>query len=550
MNAGPIPASAPAAAATAGRSPSALRAEAVHRRQDRLRLGALGVGALLVLVGGCVLLGWLLDVPGMRTFGAGLDMKVNAASGLLATGALIALAAVRTVPRAGAWLAVAAFVVPALTALEYLTGAALGIDNVLGIDGAPASDLPGRMAPLTAIGLMAVAAALVATFRRRPVVAQSIALVALAVALVALVGHLFGVESLYRVQEYTSIPAHTAGSVGLAALAILALNTSAGILSVVVGGTAGGVVARALLPPIVLFQVLVSGLVLWGVTGGAFDDRFGFALVAVGNVVGGLVLVLFLAYALRLSDLRRAGMEAALVQAHEESAELAAANAVLEDFAAMAAHDLRRPIAAVRGYAELLEDGLDDPDRTVEAQRDLVARIQTAARRGNEMITDILAFARIGAQALELEEVDLAAEIRAVVEELDAFEQRPVDLVLGDLPRLRSDRSLVRLITANILTNAAHYVPSDREARVVVEVLAEDGHAVIGFADNGDGISAGDRGRLMRMFERGTEASRVPGTGIGLAICARAAEVLGGRFWIEDGPGGGARFCLALPVAH
>jgi signal transduction histidine kinase len=477
-------------------------------------------------------------------------MKVNTALGLLETGALTALAAARKTPRVGAWLAAAAFVVPALTALEYLAGVGLGIDNVLGVDAAAAADLPGRMAPLTAVGLMAVAAALAATFRGRPVAAQSIALVALAVALVALVGYLFGVESLYRVQEYTSIAVHTAASLGVAALAVLALNTSGGILSVVVGETAGGVVARALLPPIVLFQVLVGGLALWGVTGGLFDERFGFALVAVGNIVGGVVLVLVLSYALRMSDLRRAGVEAALVQAHEESAELAAANAVLEDFAAMAAHDLRRPIAAVRGYAELLEDGLDDADRTLEAQRDLVARIQTAARRGNEMITDILAFARIGAQALELEEVDLAAEISSVADELDAFEHRPVDLVLGDLPRLRSDRSLVRLIVANILTNAANYVPSDRQARVVVEVLAEDGHVVVGFADNGDGIDAADRARLMRMFERGAASTRIPGTGIGLAICARAAEVLGGRFWVEDGPGGGARFCLALPVAH
>jgi signal transduction histidine kinase len=492
----------------------------------------------------------LLDVRVMRTFGAGLDMKVNTALGLLETGALTALAAVRKAPRAGAWLAAAASVVPALTALEYLAGVSFGIDNVLDVDAAPAADLPGRMAPLTTVGLVAIALALVATFRRRPVTAQIVALVAVVVSLVALVGYLFGVESLYRVQEYTSIAVPTAVSLGVAALAVLALNTSGGILSVVVGETAGGVVARALLPPIVLFQVLVGGLALWGVTGGLFDERFGFALVAVGNIVGGVVLVLVLSYALRMSDLRRAGVEAALVQAHEESAELAAANAVLEDFAAMAAHDLRRPIAAVRGYAELLEDGLDDAERTVEAQRDLVARIQTAARRGNEMITDILAFARIGAQALELEEVDLAAEISSVADELEAFAQRPVDLVLGDLPRLRSDRSLVRLIAANILTNAANYVPPDRHARVVVEVLAEDGHVVIGFADNGDGIAVADRGRLMRMFERGAASSRVPGTGIGLAICARAAEVLGGRFWVEDGPGGGARFCLALPVAH
>lgn len=523
------------------------RSVSVRRRQDRLRLVALACGAFLAAIATCVLLGWLLDVAVMRGFGAGHDMKVNTALGLIETGALVILAATGRAPRAGSWLAAATFVVPALTAVEYVAGTGLGIDNAFGADGSPVADLPGRMSPITAVGLMALAAALVMTFRRRPVAAQSIALVALVVALVSLVGYLFGVESLYRVQEYTSVAVHTAASIAIAALAVLALNTSGGILSVVVGGTAGGIVARALLPPIALFQLLVCGVALWGVTEGWFDYRFGFAIVAVGNIVGGVLLVLVLAYALRLSDLRRAGAEAALEQAHEESAELAAANAVLEDFAAMAAHDLRRPIAAVRGYAELLEDGLDDPDRTAEAQRDLVARIQRSARRGNEMITDILAFARIGAQTLEVEDVDVADEIRSVADELDALQQRPFKLLVGALPRLRLDRSLLRLIVANVLTNAANYVPADRVARVEVDVLAEDGHVVIGFVDNGNGIEPAERSRLMRMFERGVDASGVSGTGIGLAICARAAEVLGGRFWVEDGPDGGARFCLALP---
>jgi signal transduction histidine kinase len=512
-----------------------------------LRQIALGCGAFLAAVGLCVLLGWWLDVSAMKGFGSGHDMKVHTALGLVEIGGLIVLAATGRAAGAGDWLAMAAIAVPALTMLEYLAGANVGIDNVFGADGSPAADLPGRMAPLSATGLVALAIAMFLTFRRRPVAAQSVGLVALVISLVALVGYLFGVESLYRVQEYTSIAVHTAASIGIAALAVLALNTSGGILSVVVGGTAGGVVARALLPPIVLFQLLVCGLALWGVSEGEFDYRFGFAIVAVGNIVGGVLLVLVLAYALRLSDLRRAGAEAALEQAHEESAELAAANAVLEDFAAMAAHDLRRPIAAVRGYAELLEDGLDDPDRTSEAQRDLVARIQRAARRGNEMITDILAFARIGAQTLEVEEVDVADVIRSVADELDALQQRHVELVIGSLPRLCLDRSLLRLIVANVLTNAANYVPADRAARVEVDVLAEDGHVVLGFVDNGDGIDPAERGRLMRMFERGVGSSGVPGTGIGLAICARAAEVLGGRFWVEDGPAGGARFCLALP---
>lgn len=536
---------APAAAATPRRS------RAAQRRQRKLRRVALGAGALLVAVGVTVLLGWQLDVEVMKSFGSGfVPMKVHTAFALIEVGALIAVAAVRPAFKPGPWLAVLVAVVPALTLYEYVSGESLGIDNAFGADGIPADEYPGRMAPMTAIGLVALSAGLVGTFLKRQIAAQVAALAAVLVATTAVVGYAFGVESLYQVQGFASIAVNTSVCLGLAGAAILALNTSAGILSVIVGTTAGGVVGRALLPPIAIYTLVLSGLVLLGVVQGNYDYRFGFALVAVANIVGGVTLVLLLSYVLRNSDLRRAGAEAALQEAHEQSAELVATNAVLNDFAAMAAHDLRGPLAAVRGYAELLEDELGEPERDEATQRDLLIRIQRSARRGDEMITDMLAFARLGAQLPEPEEVDLAAEVEAVAGEVTETYQRPVQVEVLDLPHVRVDRGLFRLVLTNVLGNAAKYVPTDRAARVVVDSVprGEGEYVVIRFADNGDGIPAADRDRLMRMFERGSNDHDVAGTGIGLSICGRVAEVHGGRFWIEDAPGGGARFCLALPA--
>lgn len=536
----------------AGPAPSThRRSRAARLRQARLRRIALGVGALLVLVGATVLLGWLLDVEVMKSFGSAfVPMKVHTAFGLIEVGALIALAAVRPQFRAGAWLAVLVAVVPVLTLYEYLSGDSLGIDNAFGADGIPADEFPGRMAPMTAVGLIALSAGLAGTFLKREITAQVAALAAVLVSTTAVIGYAFGVQSLYQVQGFTSIAVNTSVCLGLAGAAVLALNTSAGILSVIVGTTAGGVVGRALLPPIAIYTLLLSGLVLLGVVQGNYDYRFGFALVAVANIAGGVTLVLLLSYVLRNSDLRRAGAEAALQEAHEQSAELVATNAVLNDFAAMAAHDLRGPLAAVRGYAELLEDELGDPDRDDMAQRELLTRIQRSARRGDEMITDMLAFARLGAQLPEPEEVDLAQEVAVVAGEVTETYHRPVKVEIHDLPHVRVDRGLFRLVLTNVLGNAAKYVPADRPARVVVDAVprGEGELVVIRFADNGDGIPPGDRERLMRMFERGRNDQDVSGTGIGLSICGRVAEVHGGRFWIEDAPGGGARFCLALPA--
>lgn len=533
-------------------APTPRRSRATRRRQQRLRRVALGAGALLVLVGGTVLLGWLLDVELMKTFGpAFVPMKVHTAFSLIEVGALLMFAATRERSRAGAWLAMLVAVVPALTLYEYSSGDLLGIDNVFGADGIPADEYPGRMAPMTAVGLIALSAGLGATFRGRQIAAQVSALAAVIVSTTAVIGYVYGVQSLYQVQGFTSIAVNTSVCLGLGGAAVLALNTSAGILSVIVGTTAGGVVGRVLLPPIAIYTLVLSGLVLLGVVQGSYDYRFGFALVAVANIAGGVTLVLLLSYVLRNSDLRRAGAEAALQEAHEQSAELVATNAVLNDFAAMAAHDLRGPLAAVRGYAELLEDELGDPDRDEAAQQELLTRIQRSARRGDEMITDMLAFARLGAQLPEPEEVDLAEEVTSVAGEVTETYHRPVQVEIHDLPHVRVDRGLFRLVLTNVLGNAAKYVPADRVAEVVVDAVprGEGELVVIRFADNGDGIPAGDRERLMRMFERGRNNGQdVAGTGIGLSICGRVAEVHGGRFWVEDAPGGGARFCLALPA--
>jgi signal transduction histidine kinase len=139
--------------------------------------------------------------------------------------------------------------------------------------------------------------------------------------------------------------------------------------------------------------------------------------------------------------------------------------------------------------------------------------------------------------------------IRDVAGEVAEIQQRPVLVELADLPTVFADPSLVNLLVVNVLTNAAKYVPLDRAPVVSVDTLRDrPGEVVVRFADNGEGIAGEDRSRLMRMFERGATASGASGTGVGLAICVRVAEAHGGRFWIEDAPGGGARFCLSLPV--
>ncbi len=286
-------------------------------------------GALLVAgVATAVMAGWVFDIPLMKSVLPGFaTMKFNTAAGFLSAGMALRLLQALTVTPAArraaqllSWFVIA---IAGLTVFEQITGFDLGIDQVIVSDDASVAH-PGQMAPATAVGFLSLGSALLA-FRSpdegRARRAHLLIIPALLIATLAVVGYAYGVTSLYRVAPYTSMAPHTALSLLVISLALLATDFEYGLTRIAVSDTVGGVICRRLLPTLPFALFAIGWLRLEGQTLGLYGTEFGLALMV---VLTGLVTVL----AVGNTAMRLHGLDLSRKRALTELAEL---NRELED---------------------------------------------------------------------------------------------------------------------------------------------------------------------------------------------------------------------------
>ncbi|WP_170219406.1 PAS domain-containing sensor histidine kinase [Nocardioides litoris] len=217
----------------------------------------------------------------------------------------------------------------------------------------------------------------------------------------------------------------------------------------------------------------------------------------------------------------------------------------LSAFSAAMAHDLRVPLTTVRGWSELVRDQAA-PGSPISGWTD---RIDAAVDRGVALIDDLMGYLDVGRVLADRTPVDLAVVVRrAFATEVEARPRRAV-LDLREVPVVRGDERLLTQLFANLLGNAFKYVPDDRTLELVVDAVVDSprGTTTVRVADNGTPVAAADRGRIFAMFERG---SGVPdathGSGVGLAVARRIAELHDGSIALDPTAGDGNRFCVRL----
>ena len=241
---------------------------------------------------------------------------------------------------------------------------------------------------------------------------------------------------------------------------------------------------------------------------------------------------------------RAAAAERAL---ERHARDLERSNRELEEFAAVASHDLSAPLLTVSGFLTLLEER-HGHDLDPEAE-EFIEHAINGTRRMQRLIGDLLEYSRVGRAGLAPEEVDLAAVVRETLANLRAsIEERGAEVVVDPLPVVRADpRQLARLLQ-NLVSNAIKFSGG---ARPVVHITArETGEGLeVSVVDNGVGIDPEDRVLIFKMFHRPANGTRTEGTGIGLAICERIVERHGGRIWVDAASGGGSAFRFTLPGA-
>jgi PAS domain S-box-containing protein len=235
----------------------------------------------------------------------------------------------------------------------------------------------------------------------------------------------------------------------------------------------------------------------------------------------------------------------ALLALERTSGELERSNADLQRYAAVAAHDLRSPLATIAGSLQLLEDRhaavLDETGREV---LDIAQRI---TEQMTETVDALLTLSRVGADDLELETVDIGALVDEVVASIGAaLEEAGVDLQVRPLPSQRGDRAQLRLLFQNLMTNALKFRDPSRPLVVVVDAEREPSGWRFTITDNGRGFDPDDREVIFEPFARTKDGHNVGAAGIGLATCRRIVERHGGTMSAES-TGTGARFSFTLP---
>jgi signal transduction histidine kinase len=236
-----------------------------------------------------------------------------------------------------------------------------------------------------------------------------------------------------------------------------------------------------------------------------------------------------------------------LVSEREARAELELANAELESFVYSASHDLKSPLIAMLGYVDLLTE--EHGDQLGGEGGWYLERMATNGRYMEALIRDLLELSRIGRMQTEPDRVSLPALLREVAREVEA--QNPgLQVEVDELPVLRANGVRVRQLFTNLLENAAtHGRPEGTRVSVTAEPDGtEPGGVVVIVRDDGPGVPEAYRELVFGVFERLSASDERQGTGIGLAICRKIMETVGGRIWLADRDDG-AEFRLTFPAS-
>ncbi len=223
-------------------------------------------------------------------------------------------------------------------------------------------------------------------------------------------------------------------------------------------------------------------------------------------------------------------------------------NEELEQFAYVACHDLKQPLNQIGMLTELLQRSFKG--QLDENQKRLMSMVGNGVNRMRALILDLLELSRVESKGRPMAPVPLDEVLSVVLETLQTelstcggqVESVPLPTVVGD------SGQLVQLFQ-NLVGNAVKFRRKGVEPRVAVGVQQEEGGWHFRVEDNGIGFDPSKAEEVFQMFRRLHAHDEYPGTGIGLAICAKIVVRHGGRIWAESQPGVGSVFHVLLPAA-
>ena len=221
--------------------------------------------------------------------------------------------------------------------------------------------------------------------------------------------------------------------------------------------------------------------------------------------------------------------------------------AEIEAFSGAVCHDLRAPL---RHLASYLKELRDDTDQALsEKNLGLLTRICDATKRMGNLIEDLLSFSRIGTSSIEKKAVDLDELVRETLDDYSTETQvRQIEWNIHPLGMVKADRSLLRLVFGNLISNALKFTGARIDPKIEIGCTTNENAEIVTFVrDNGAGFDPNYTEKLFGLFERLHSQQEFEGTGLGLANVRRIILRHSGRVWAEGAVNVGATFYFSLP---
>lgn len=229
--------------------------------------------------------------------------------------------------------------------------------------------------------------------------------------------------------------------------------------------------------------------------------------------------------------------------------ELNRSNYELEQFAHLASHDLQEPLRKLFFYSDMMKQKYSD--RMDNGGINMLNSMAAAAGRMKELIHDLLSYSQLQQQKLTLEQVNLTELLHEIIRDLDLnIKEKSAVIEMDDLPVIQGNPLRLRQLFQNLFTNALKYSKQAVPPHIQISRNISDGKVSIKVRDNGIGFDEQYKEKIFGLFERLHSRDQFPGTGIGLSICKKIAELHHGTISAVSQPGEFSEFEVVLPLGE
>ena len=229
----------------------------------------------------------------------------------------------------------------------------------------------------------------------------------------------------------------------------------------------------------------------------------------------------------------------------KRTAQLEETNKELESFSYSVSHDLKAPLRALSGFTKILKEECED--LLNEEQMKYMNLIQSNVQKMNTLITDLLAFSKLGRKSLNFKNINTEKLIKGVFnDQSKILGKKKHEFILNHVSILYADYSMMRIVFNNLISNALKFSAKKDKPKVEIGEIKEEDKTIIYIKDNGEGFDMKYVDKVFGAFQRLHKEDEYKGSGIGLSLVQRIINKHGGKIWVESEPGKGTTFYFYL----